>query len=269
MLDDKLGVAIIENNGEFVTIGDFIKALKNAGIKKGDTVCVHSQIFSFGKSLLPKKEILNTLVLILKNAVGDEGTILMPTFSYSYCKGEVYDVEKSKSDVGILTEYFRMLPDVERTMHPIFSFAVWGKRKQEFLDLPVTSFNSDSVYGRLKECNDKLVLLGAPLGYTYYYLAEEYVQVSHRYYKDFKGITKTKEGIYESIVPYYVRKLDRRSTESERKINNYLFEKELQQSVSLGHGSITVANMHPVFDSLVKKLTENESFFLREDENVL
>lgn len=31
----------------------------------------------------------------------------MPTFTYSFCKNEIYDKLNSKSTVGVLTEYFR------------------------------------------------------------------------------------------------------------------------------------------------------------------
>lgn len=269
MSDDELSMPIIEYKGKYLTGEDVVEGMHMLGIQKGDTICVHSQIFSLGRAVIAKKDFLAYMVNLLQYVVGESGTLLMPTFSYSFCKNEIYDIEQSRSDVGILTEYFRKLPGVVRTSHPIFSFAIWGKRKKEFLDLPITSFTSDSVYGNLCKNNDKLVLLGAPLGYTFYYLAEEYVGVTHRFFKDFSGIVKHGEDTKKISVPYYVRKLDRRSTESERKINNFLFEKGLQRSISIGHGSITVAEMQPVFYALVEKLKENESFFLREDEKVL
>lgn len=248
---------------------DFAKALKKAGVKLGDTICVQSQLYSFGRSLLKKEDFLSAIISVLKYVIGAEGTLLMPAFSYSFCKGEDYNIQNTPSDVGILTEYFRKMPDVYRTEHPIFSFSICGKRTEEFLSLPVSSFNEESVYGHMILGNDKLVFLGAPVGYTFYYAAEEYVQVAHRFYKNFEGTTINGSKRYKQTVPYYVRNLKQRSTESERKINNYLFENGLQKKTELGKGSITVAETAAVFAGLVDKLRYDEEFFLRDREDIL
>lgn len=256
-------------SGRIYTGFDFARALKRAGVKSGDTICVQSQMYSFGRSLLKREDFLSTIIAVLKYVIGTEGTLLMPAFSYSFCKGEAYNVQNTPSDVGILTEYFRRMPDVYRTEHPIFSFSIYGKRTEEFLSLPVSSFNEDSVYRRMTLGNDKLVFLGAPVGYTFYYAAEEYVQVSHRFYKYFEGTIINGNKRYKQTVPYYVRDLEKRSTESERKINNYLFENGFQKKTEFGKGSITVAEADVVFAGLVDKLRYDEGFFLRDREDIL
>ena len=109
--------------GEKIYTGlDFAKVLESAGVKEGDTICVQSQLYSFGKSLLKKEDFLGMMIYVLQYVIGIKGTLLMPSFSYSFCKGEEYNVQQTPSDVGILTEYFRQMPDVYRTEHPIFSF---------------------------------------------------------------------------------------------------------------------------------------------------
>ena len=139
----------------------------------------------------------------------------------------------------------------------------------EFLQLPISTFDQNSVYGYMISGNDKLVFLGAPVGYTFYYTAEEKVQVSHRYYKDFRGNIISNGSSYVQTVPYYVRKLDQRSTESERKINDYLFGHGYQKKIEFGKGSITVAETAIVFDKLVNELKIDEKFFLRDREDIL
>lgn len=248
---------------------DFANALEDLGVRKGDTVCVQSQLYSMGRSLLSRNDFMETIVHAIQYVLGEDGTLLMPAFSYSFCKGLDYDIQSSPSDVGILTEYFRKMPDVCRTWHPIFSFSIWGKRKEEFLLLPVTSFDDNSVYGRMIAGNDKLLFLGAPVGYTFYYMAEEYAKVSHRFYKNFEGNIIDDKKKYKISVPYYVRKLDRKSTESERKINTFLFDNDYQRKVDFSKGTITVAETQKVFNKLVEKIFENESYFLRDEEDVL
>lgn len=40
--------------------------------------------------------------------IGKNGTLIMPVFSYSFCKNEIYDKLYSKGKVGVLNEFFRL-----------------------------------------------------------------------------------------------------------------------------------------------------------------
>ena len=84
-------------NGKEVFSSDVIAALEKVGIKNGDTIFVHSDVSVFGKLAFPlgRELLLGALVEVLKRAVGREGTLIMPTFTYSFCKGEIYDIDKS------------------------------------------------------------------------------------------------------------------------------------------------------------------------------
>lgn len=242
---------------------DLQNALRSLGIEKGNTVCVHSQIYSLGIAGMPRNEYLNMILKVFKDAVGKDGTIIMPTFSYSFCDNQVFDLQNSKSAVGILTEFFRNSEGVSRTLHPIFSFSVWGKRREEFMKNSTDAFSMDSVYGKMIKSNDKMVMLGADKGYTIYYLAEEKVGVSHRFFKNFSGIVRDGEKEYELTVPYYVRHLDKRSEENPQSVSSYLLEKGIEKKVPFGWGSISSFLCKPMFESIVNKLKEDETFFLK------
>ncbi len=112
-------------------ISDFTRALTELKICPGDIVCVHSQIFSLGCPFISKENLLELLTEILQQMVGKNGTLIMPAFSYSFCKKELFDVQNTPSDVGVLTEFFRKQKNVKRTAHPIFSFSVWGEKQEE------------------------------------------------------------------------------------------------------------------------------------------
>lgn len=243
---------------------DLQNALWELGVREGDTICVHSQLYSLGMPGMPRNEYLNMILKVLKEAVGEKGTIIMPAFSYSFCEKQVFDVQKSKSTVGILTEFFRNSEGVLRTVHPIFSFSVWGMRKEEFMDISNDAFSMESVYGKMIQNNDKIILLGADKGYTIYYLAEESIGVSHRYFKNFSGIVRNGEKEYELTVPYYVRCLDKRSEENPPSVSAYLRRKEIEKIVPFGWGSISCFSCKPMFESIVDKLKEDETYFLKE-----
>ncbi len=245
-----------------IKYGDLIAALRRAKIEKGDTICVHSSLFPLGTPCISGEAYMDAIICAFLEILGEAGTLLMPTFTYSFCKKEIFDVRHTPSTVGILTEYFRTYPGVSRTNHPIFSFAVMGCKKALFLNSGIDAFADDSVYGKLRDIGGKLVLLGAPKGYTFYYLCEQKVKVSHRYFKTFTGTIQDGKDVYECSVPYYVRDLEKRSAEDEGKVHSFLEAEGVETSIPLGRGSISCVKCQDMYQRCIDKLMEDESYFL-------
>ena len=105
-------------NGKVLTTQELYDSLEEVGVKKGDVICVHSHLMAFGKPLLKRQDFMNLIIDTLNDVIGENGTLIMPTFTYSFCNKENYDMQKSPSTVGILTEYYRKYPNIERTWHP-------------------------------------------------------------------------------------------------------------------------------------------------------
>lgn len=262
MLD--LNKEIIMTRKETLSVRDLKESLENIQIVKGDVLCVHSQIFSFGKPLVSKEEFLTTIIQVFQEMVGSSGMLIMPAFSYSFCNKEVYDVWNSPSTVGVLTEYYRKMPGIRRTTHPIFSFALGGDRTASYLDIGPDAFSLDSIYGKMIQDEGKIIMFGANKGYTFYYLAEEHVNVRHRYFKNFEGQVKGMAGkLHTSQVPYMVRDLSVRSDLDEEKLAEFLIEKELQKQIAFGKGTIGIFECRPVYEAIVKALREDEQKFLK------
>ncbi|EOI4396612.1 AAC(3) family N-acetyltransferase, partial [Campylobacter jejuni] len=76
----------LEHNGKKYSDKDLIDAFYQLGIKRGDILCVHTELMKFGKALLTKNDFLKTLLECFFKVLGKEGTLLMPTFTYSFCK---------------------------------------------------------------------------------------------------------------------------------------------------------------------------------------
>ncbi len=236
--------------------------LKGLGIKQGDVICVHSHLMSFGKPLLKKKDFLNAIVETLFEVIGKEGTLIMPTFSYSFCKNEIFDVEKTPSDVGVLTNYFRTEQGIKRTWHPIFSFAISGAMCEDYLDIGPDAFGLDSVYGKMIRDNGKLIMLGANKGYTFYHLAEEHVNVRHRYFKNFSGEIITSQKSYITEVPYFVRNLTMRSELDEEKLAKYLIETKCQKQIAFAKGTLAAVECKKMYDYICDALRTDQERFL-------
>ena len=104
------------------TVNDIIRFLTELGLKKNDTVLIHSNIATLGKV----ENGLDGIFAALLDVIGNKGNLVVPTFSFSFCKSEVFDIQKTKSEVGIFTEYIRNLNSSVRSLHGITSFCSIG-----------------------------------------------------------------------------------------------------------------------------------------------
>ncbi|MBF7046656.1 AAC(3) family N-acetyltransferase, partial [Campylobacter volucris] len=167
-------------------------------------------------------------------AIGKEGTLIMPTFTYSFCKNGIYDKLNSKSEVGILTEYFRKCEGVKRTNDPIFSFAIKGSKQDLFLKDTKSCFGENCVYDILTKENGKIILFGMDnSGYTIVHFLEELIQVPYRYFKNFNGILIDENGKKRNIdIDYYVRDLDKNlNLSAEKQINLLKIDNNFNQLI--------------------------------------
>jgi aminoglycoside 3-N-acetyltransferase len=247
---------------------DFVDALRAIGIEKGDVIFVHSDLSVFGKLItLDRDFLLNALVDVFKDCVGENGTIIMPTFTYSFCNGEIFDVVNTKSTVGVLTEFFRKQPDVSRTIQPIFSVAIWGKHRDEFLDISKDSFDKDSIFGKMHRHNAKIIIFGSPLveSGTFLHYIEETHGVPYRYLKTFKGTIRNNDVEYEDEYTYFVRYLDKNVIVDTDRLEKHLLKTGLMKEIRLGNGRIMMIESDLFFKEGCKLLDQNIYFLLKQE----
>ncbi len=113
-------------------------------------------------------------------------TIIVPTFSYT-TKG-VFDVSKTKTNLGFFNKYILKNKKSFRSEHPIFSFAAIGRNKNIVLNVPKNAFGRDSVHDRLFKNNACFVNIGRSLneGNTLIHQIEKINNCSYRFEKEFK-----------------------------------------------------------------------------------
>lgn len=158
---------------------DLRRGLAQVGVVPGDILMVHSSFDSFvGFRGTPA-----TVIRTLQNAVGPEGTILMPTMPFSGSVAEyaatepLFDVRRTVSRMGLLTEVFRLCPDVTRSLHPTHSVAAWGAKARELIadhELAGTPCGRATPWGRLLDYDGKVICLGVPIrSMTFFHAIEE------------------------------------------------------------------------------------------------
>jgi aminoglycoside 3-N-acetyltransferase len=114
----------------------------------------------------------------------------MPTFTFSFCNGQDFNKQTSKSQMGALNEYFRKRADVDRSIDPLMSVALWGEDRDLINDLGIESIGKDSTYDKLsRKSAVKFLFLGVNIGdcFTYMHYLEWLAKVPYRYNREFTG----------------------------------------------------------------------------------
>src|SRR5215467_221797 len=157
-------------------------ALRQLGIRPGDTLLVHSSFDRFaGFSGKP-----SDVVRVLQEAVGTQGTLLMPTMPFTgtavdyVSRGSIFDVRRTPSQMGLLTELFRRCPEVIRSVHPTHPVAAWGARAAEMVvdhHRARTPCGAGSPFARLLEADGRILLLGTDIeSATFFHHVEEVLE---------------------------------------------------------------------------------------------
>ncbi len=242
---------------------DFARALRKSGVVSGDTLMFHSRLFAIGKPATNnKKALLDRLIATLMEAVGPEGTLIAPTFTFSYCKRGIFDVEKTVSETGALSEAIRFHPLAARTLNPIYSVAIIGKKRDYYLESsPFTCFGASSLFDRLHgDPHVKIATLGfANPGETLSYLhyLEEKMQVPYRYIKLFKGKIIAK-GIEQSQeTAFYVRDLAKNVRLSWENAYDILLRDKAVRSAVVGGTFLHVVEREGMDRSITAALAAN------------
>lgn len=118
-------------------------------------------------------------------------TLVFPTFTFSFCNKEIYDVQNTKTSMGSLNEYIRLNVEGERSLDPLLSVYVVGDPLNLIDNLGEKSLGAGSNYDRIHKCGKrvKFLFFGADMCdcFTYTHHLEAIVESPYRYYKPFEG----------------------------------------------------------------------------------
>ncbi|RMZ51185.1 aminoglycoside N(3)-acetyltransferase [Flavobacteriaceae bacterium PRS1] len=210
-----------------LSVEDIFKILKKNGIKKGDNIFLHIDAFVtafiVGSSLEKK---IDNLICGFINYIGPNGTLILPTFSYSSTKNQPFNPLTTKSDVGIVTEYFRKKKNILRSSNPIFSVASVGKLSEDFQKSSTSDcFGKGTCFDLMYKNNFWIITLGCSFDrITFIHYVDQFNNVSYRYFKNFKSIIINNSKNIESSIKYFVRDLNRQSSVKLDKLKQRLDE---------------------------------------------
>jgi aminoglycoside 3-N-acetyltransferase len=247
---------------------DFKTAFGACGIGAGDLVMLHCDAIVTAQmdTSLPPAARFDMLFDAIQELLGPEGTLVIPTFTYSATKGESFDPSATPSTVGLMTEHFRHRAGVVRTPHPIFSLAVAGRLAGEFATACIDDcFGPDTAFDLLDQHDAWLACLGCSLDrITFTHYVEQKAQVDYRFPKTFVA-TLMENGQQRTLeVGYYARDLERRTSIDLSRLRARLVERGLLATAPVGRVALAAVRARIFLDMALDLLVEQPSALIAE-----
>ncbi len=228
-------------------------ALKACGITSGDIVMVHCA----WRSMYNYNDTPEKLIDLLKELVGENGTILMPCYGADRKK---FDVNNTPSNAGVLSEIFRLQSGVIRSCCTHFSVAGIGKKVDEILADHINSrygFDEHSPLYKLEKYNNSKILflgLGArPTKISIFHCAGALLRNQDEKFNKLLSNEYESELIIDGTIykkKMYIREIGHKNdTKSFKKIFMSIKDKKI---VKLSNLDIVVINAKEAFCQAVK-----------------
>lgn len=170
---------------------DIVRTYSALGVETGITVFVTGDLGRFGRyEIADKHAIAPDHYRALRELLGPEGTLIVPTASTNLCSSDIpYDPATTPShNMGVLPEYVRTLPGSLRSFHPFWSLVANGPAAQEIVgNVSRHAYGWGSVWQRMVDKNILCLHLGKHprLTTTLVHHAETVSGVPYRYSKEF------------------------------------------------------------------------------------
>jgi aminoglycoside N3'-acetyltransferase len=159
---------------------ELVDQLQALGVERGGVLLVHTSF----RGVRPVADGPGGLIAALRKAVGEEGTLVMPSWSGDDDSPFDFRTTSAAADLGVTADTFWRLPGVLRSDH-CFAFAAAGPHAPEIiadpLPLPLPPHRPESPVGRVYEMDGQVLLIG--VGHdanTTLHLAELLAHVPYR-----------------------------------------------------------------------------------------
>lgn len=263
-----MAVLFIDGQKKAYEEEDIRKALLDVGAAECEGLFIHSDVM-FGRpgKNFKRQEYLNTIYEII-NSIGVKN-IIVPTFTYSFCNDEEYDVNNSKTSMGAFNEYVRKMDGRYRTKDPLLSLSVPIEWKSYFERYDGQhSLGVGGGLDAIHHMNDiKFLFLGADMAecFTYVHYVEKILDVPYRFDMQFHGIVidekgKRKERDQFIYTQCYGVKVPKRYDYFERE----LFADGTLKKKKLGDKFICCMSEKVAYREISERIKKDINYFLEE-----
>lgn len=248
---------------------DMFKALKECQIFPGDTLLIHSALFNLGLlEHVSAKDLCETLYQYFIEYLGEDGTLLIPTFFYDYARhGTPYDIQTSPPDkhLGAFVQHIGLRQGMLRSINPIFNVSGIGPNAEYVCKGDTAAaFGANSPWDRMTDINAKILGFGSRFIHscTYMMYVEQRVGSPHMYNKIYTAPIFDGDKKIDKLVTAFVRFLDFNIQHDFNKLSDRAEKEGVVKSAPLGAGEIIGFTCQDILDLGIRCLAENPYFFL-------
>lgn len=206
-----------------------------------------------------KNEILAQHIKLLQALVVEDG-LICPTFNYTFPSSRMFDLDKTQSQVGHISEFYRTEISTWRTVDPMFSSCGTGANPFNSNHNKVCPFSDESVFSHLVGGNGHVLFYGASLNSaTIIHYAEYISEVKYRYWKQFKGSLFVKNKKSELTLNSHFRPMGKSLDYDWGKIKEELL---VEGILKIYNSSVMGLDAKQLIDFWSGKLADNHLYFL-------
>ena len=263
-----MSVLFVDVEGKAYDEEKIRQVLMAIGAADCETLFIHSDVlFGMPGEGFRRKEYLRILYEIVASL--GVSNIVVPTFTYSFCNNEDFNVLKSKTSMGAFNEYVRNLDGRYRTHDPLLSLSVPIKLKPFFKQYEgIHSLGEYSGMDAIHHMDGvKFLFLGAEMAdsFTYVHYVEKMLEVPYRFDMPFDGNIVFENGIKEKRRQYihtqcYGVKLPPKYDYFE----NEMVERGYVRKARLGNKYVACLAEKDAYEQIVNKIKMNKNYFLAE-----
>ncbi len=237
-----------------ITFNELVFYFKEIGLVEGDVLLVHSSYKSLGDIVGGPQTIIDALCSILL----PKGTLIVPNFNFDFCSGQPFDIMKTPSQMGIISEMVRKNRESKRNLHPVYSFSFLGNLTEKLSKLTYeSSYGKESIFYKLRELNAKIMTIGLPYNnsMTFFHHIEEMEGCDYRFFKEFNGkITNEKNETYDGKITIFVRDLEKGVETSVDRMEEILKNEGIIKIKKIGNSRIQIAAANDIYDRTAKEM---------------
>ncbi|MCR5607479.1 MAG: AAC(3) family N-acetyltransferase [Lachnospiraceae bacterium] len=253
---------------------DILDALLHVGVNKGQVIMVHTSLSSIGYVCGGAETLIEALI----EAVGKEGTLMMPTQSWKNLDPETgvhWDVSEDcwqairdnwppydknitpTNTMGAVAEMFRQWPGTIRSDHPARSVAAFGKYAQYLTkDHDLSNiFGEGSPIGKLYELDAYVLLIG--VGYdknTSIHLADVRAEYEGKHLcTEHSAVLENGKRVWKAYDTLFV------DGEDFEQIGQAFEEEHEVKKVRLGDATLSLMKQREIVDFAVKWIEKNRT----------
>ena len=241
-------------DGPLVTSEHFAGALRQVQVGRGAVVYVHSSLSSMGYV----QGGADTVIDAFLNVIGPAGTFCVPTIVYAgQGPRPPFDVARTPSAVGRITETLRLRPEARRSDNPTHSVAAIGRQADEITaghgggegrpsPWGELAFGHESPWQRFYDLDAICVLLGVDweVNTMFHYIQSRFIEP---YWSEF---------VSAPPYPYFDRTPMGRELEAAG----------IVRTCALGSATVTAVNSRPMVDRSITALHRDPARFFADGE---